>query len=296
MRVGEGQGVHQGQGGIGPDTGRVGRAHREVRQGFPRHQPGSDGGDGAVGGLGDERHGAGGAGVHFQHIDVVALDGELDVHQADHMQGKGHLDGLALDFGHGGVRQGMGRQAAGAVAGMDTGLFNMFHDSCDMHVPAVGQGIDIHFDCARQIAVEQDGAGPRNLHGGADVAFQLRIIADDFHGTATEDEGGADDEGVADGGGDLERLIPAARRAVDGLLEAEGVEQFLEPLPVFGQINRVRRGAEDRDAFGMERIGEFQGRLAAELDDHAVQGAVFLFDAQDFKDVFKGQGFKIQPV
>ena len=44
-------------------------------------------------------------GVHLQHIDhilaVALLNGELHVHQADHVQAMGHLGSLTLDLGHG---------------------------------------------------------------------------------------------------------------------------------------------------------------------------------------------------
>src|SRR6218665_1815879 len=55
-------------------------------------------------GLGDEGHGARGAGVDLQHVDHVLavhfLDGELHVHQSDHVQALGHGGALALEFVH----------------------------------------------------------------------------------------------------------------------------------------------------------------------------------------------------
>ena len=144
--------------------------------------------------------------------------------------------------------------------------------------------------------VEKDRRVAGYLDGGGDVAFQLGVVADDLHRAAAEDEGGADDEGVADILGDGEGLVPAAGGAVVRLLEAKLVEELLEPLTVFGKVDGVGRGAEDRDAFGVQRVGEFQWGLAAELDDDAVKGAVFLLHPQDFEDVFQGQGFEIEAV
>jgi hypothetical protein len=46
----------------------------------------------------------------------------------------------------------------------------------------------------------------------------------------------------------------------------------------------------------VQRVGELQRRLAAELHDHAVQRAVLLLDAQDFHHVFEGQRLEIEPV
>ncbi len=81
-----------------------------------------------------------------------------------------------------------------------------------------------------------------------------------------------------------------------GCFRLEIVEELLEPLAVLGEVDGVGRGAEDRDALGFERVGELQGRLAAELDDDAVEGAVFLLDPEDFEDVFQRQRFEIEPV
>ena len=80
------------------------------------------------------------------------------------------------------------------------------------------------------------------------------------------------------------------------LLKVQILQQVLKAFAVFGQINRVGRGAKDRNAFFVQRIGQFQRGLAAKLHDHAVQGAVFLLDPQDFQHMFKRQRFEIQPV
>ncbi len=179
---------------------------------------------------------------------------------------------------------------------MDARLFDMLHDARDMDVLAVTKRVDINLDRARKIAVKKDRVLAGNLNGLADVAFQLRVVADDLHRAAAQHEGGADHERVADFGGDGKSLIARAGGAVMRLLEVQRVQKLLEAFAVFGQINRVRRGAKDRDAFFVKRIGEFQRGLAAELHDDAVQGAVFLFDPEDFKHMLQRQGFKIQAV
>jgi hypothetical protein len=50
---------------------------------------------GQADGLGDEGHGARGARVDFEHVDLAVLDRELHVHQADDVERQGQL-GLAL--------------------------------------------------------------------------------------------------------------------------------------------------------------------------------------------------------
>ena len=46
----------------------------------------------------------------------------------------------------------------------------------------------------------------------------------------------------------------------------------------------------------VQRVGELQRGLAAELDDDAVQRAVLLLDPQDFHHVLEGQRLEIEPV
>ena len=295
-RIGERMGIGQRQGAVGADACGVGRAVGKVRQRLTRHQPRGDGGDGAVGGLGDEGHGARRARVHFQNVDHAVFDGELHVHQAHDVQRARHNNGLALQLFDNLGRKLVRRQAAGTVARMDARLFDVFHNARDMDVCPVGQGVNIHLDRARKVAVQKHRAVARDLHGGGDIAFQLRIITDDFHRAATQHERGADDQGVSHVFGHRKSLIPRPGGAVVGLLEAEILQKALEPLTIFGQINGVGGGAKDRDTFGMERIGQFQRRLSAELHDHPMKGAVFLLDPQDFQHMLQGQRFEIEPV
>jgi hypothetical protein len=63
---------------------------------LPSHDLRGDPGDGEADHLGDEGHRARGARVDLENVDVVVLDGELDVHQPDHVQRAGELDGLPL--------------------------------------------------------------------------------------------------------------------------------------------------------------------------------------------------------
>ena len=133
----------------GVDVGEAGERehrllHRDVRrdrivvqrevggQFGPGHHPGADLGDRHAGRLGDERHGAGGARIHLQHVDRVVLDGVLHVHQPDDVQRLGHRLGFGLQFGDHRRRQGIGRQRAGGIAGMDAGFLDMLHDAGDV--------------------------------------------------------------------------------------------------------------------------------------------------------------------
>ena len=85
-------------------------------------------------------------------------------------------------------------------------------------------------------------------------------------------------------------------QAVVWLFQAKVLNQLLETLTVFGQVDGVWCGAEDWDAFILKRLCDFQRCLAAELNDHTVQRAVFLLFGQDFHHVLKCHRFKVQAI
>ena len=121
-------------------------------------------------------------------------------------------------------------------------------------------------------------------------------VAHDLHRAATQNIGGADHQREADIFGNGQRLRVGGGDAVARLFQAKTLDKLLEPLAVFGKVDGVGRGAKDGDTFLVKRIRQFQRGLAAELDDHAVQRSVGLFDPQDFHHMLEGQRFEIEPV
>jgi hypothetical protein len=111
-------------------------------------------GDGRAHGLGDERHGARGAGIDLQHVDIAVLHGELHVHQPDHAE---RLRQAAVWRSSSAMvaARGSAAAAAGAVARMHAGFLDMLHDAGDVHRLAVAERVDIDFHGAGEIAVEQ---------------------------------------------------------------------------------------------------------------------------------------------
>ena len=66
----------------------VGLFEIESRERLAAHDLGRDRSDRQADDLGDERHCARGARVHFENVDVSVLDCELHIHQSDDAQGK----------------------------------------------------------------------------------------------------------------------------------------------------------------------------------------------------------------
>ena len=74
------------------------------------------------------------------------------------------------------------------------------------------------------------------------------------------------------------------------------MQQLLETLAILGEVDRVGRGAENRDIGRFQRLGEVERRLPAKLHDNAQDRAAPLFDAHDLHHVLGGQRFEIEPV
>ena len=129
----------------------------EARKAFARHDARGDLGHGKADHLGHEGHGAGCTRVHFQHVDVAVLDGELHVHQAHHVQGQRHDLGLAFHLGDHGRLQRIGRQRAGRVARMDARFLDVLHHAGNENVLAIADRVDVDFGGVGEIAVDQHG-------------------------------------------------------------------------------------------------------------------------------------------
>ena len=118
----------------------------------------------------------------------------------------------------------------------------------------------------------------------------------DPHGGSREDEGWPQHDWVAELRGFFEGLLDAACGGARRLLNAKIGEQGRPLFTVFGKINAVRAGTEDRDACLVERLGEFEWGLPAKLNNHAGQIALGLFLVNDLGDMFLGQRLEVEAI
>ena len=189
----------------------------EGRQGLACHDLRGDAGHRQSDHLGHEGHRAAGPGVDLKHVDLVVLDGELDVHEAHDIERAGELNRLAFQVGDDVGFERMGRQRAGRVARMHARLLDVLHDAADEHVLAVGDGVHIDLNRVAEIRVEQHRALSRDDHGLGDVAGELGVVMHDLHGSTAQHVGRADDEWEAEPRGDRARFLRRARDAARGL-------------------------------------------------------------------------------
>ena len=145
---------------------------------------------------------------------------------------------------------------------MDARLLHVLHHRRDVRVPSVAERVDVDLQGAFQEAVDECRAARPRLEC---LEHLLRAVAD-AHGPAAQHVRGAHEHGIADALGDRDR----PRRVVgDPPLRAANAlvgEDVREAQAVLGQVDRLERRAEDRIAGVVERVGELQRRLAAELD------------------------------
>ena len=76
------------------------------------------------------------------------------------------------------------------------------------------------------------------------------------------------------------------------MLEPEPVDHQPEPLAILGQLDRFGAGADDRYARSLERSGQIERRLPAELNDHPHR----LDAVADVEHVFHSQRLEKQSV
>ena len=149
-------------------------------------------------GLGHKRHGAGGARVHFNHVEFAILDGELHVHETTNVEFLreflGVLADLFLDF----LGEGHRRDDAGGVAGVDACGFHVFHDGADNGVLAVADAVHVEFGGVFEEAVDKNRLAFANGGGFFHELAEVFFLVDNHHAAATENEARAHENGVAD--------------------------------------------------------------------------------------------------
>src|ERR1022692_2834189 len=262
------------------------------RQRLAGHDSGRHFGELYAGRLGNEGHGSRGTRIDLEKINSPALNRELNVHQSDHVQGFGEFAGLRTQLILDLLGQRVRRQRTARIPGMDPRLFYMLHDAADQHVLPVADRIDVDLDREIEKTIQQHRTVVRYLDRVEHVLAQVVFVEDDFHGAAAEHVTRAHDQRKTDVARQQHGLFLGARRRVGRLLELQGRHQFLEALAVFGDIDAIGCGADNRSARGGNCTRELQRRLAAELHDHALG----LFFLDDLHDVFERQRFEIQAI
>ena len=179
---------------------------------------------------------------------------------------------------------------------MDARFLDMLHHPGDPHGVLVGQDVDVHLDRVLQVAIDQDRTDVRSARGVGHEAAHLVERMDDAHRPSAEHVGGPDNQRISQHLGLLQRVGDAEADGVLRLAQPEPVEQLLEPLAVLGQIDRIRRRAENRHARLLQRMAQLERRLPTKLHDHAQKLAAAALDPADLEHVLGGQRLEIEAI
>ena len=96
--------------------------------------------------FGNKRHRSGRSRINLKHINIVITNGELHIDEANDVQLQRQCPGLLSQPVLNHIRKSGWWQRTRRISGMNTGLFNVFHDTADNHLFAVTQRIDVHFN------------------------------------------------------------------------------------------------------------------------------------------------------
>ena len=220
--------------------------------------------------LRDERHGPRGSRVRLDHPDPLVLHGELQVQQADHAEparepARDVLDHVELVVGRGWpAGSGTTSRPECTPASSMCSITPPTNTSPPSHTASTSTSIAPSRN--RSISTGWSGEASAAVR---DEALELLVVVDDLHRAAAEHVGGPHDDRVPDLRRDRAGLLHRARLAVRRRGDLELVQDLGELPAVLGQVDRVRRGAEDREALVLEDPCELQRRLSAELGDHA---------------------------
>src|SRR5271157_376204 len=260
------------------------------------HEAGGDLGERHAGGLRNIGHGARGPRVDLDHENFVALNGVLDVHKADDLQGARKAEGVVANRGQHLWREVNRRQHARGIAGVDAGLFDVLHDTADDDVLAVGESIDIDFGRRLEEMVDEYRTLLRILDRLFHVVCDRFVVVGDDHGASAEHVRRPNQHGIADAVGISESFFDAGGGRSGGLRDVEFLQQLPEALAVLGEVDAFGRGSDDGHACAFQRQGKIERRLSAELDDDTDGGAACGFVLVDGHHVFVGEWLEVEAV
>ncbi len=119
----------------------------------------------------------------------------------------------------------------------------MLHDSADVDLISVEEGVNVDLDGVFEEPVDEDRTIGRDLRGAGHVVEQLGAVVDDLHSASAEDVGGTHEHRVADVLGDRCGFAGGHRGAVLGCGESGPVEDGAEFSAVLGQVDGFGLGA-----------------------------------------------------
>ncbi len=129
---------------------------------------------------------------------------------------------------------------------MHARLLNVLHNAANQHHFAVADSVNVHLYRVVKEAVQQYRRVVRDADRRHKVATQVSLVIDNLHRPAAQHVGGAHHQRVANLFRLLNRLLDSGHGGVGRLLQLQTVYRLLEALAVFGAVDSVRAGTDNR--------------------------------------------------
>src|ERR1700722_9203892 len=130
---------------------------------------------------------------------------------------------------------------------MDACFLDMFHDPGDVDGLPIADAVDIDLDRVVQVAVDQNRVIAGYTHRLPHVTVQAGAVVHDLHRPPAQYVTGPNHHREADPVGDHLGFARRPGDAVFRLQQAQSMEQQLEALAVFGDVDGIGGGAENGD-------------------------------------------------
>ena len=133
---------------------------------------------------------------------------------------------------------------------MNTGLFDVLHDAADDHVFSIRERVHVYLDCVFEEVIDQNWPILRVLDCLPHVADDSFLVVGNHHGASAEHIRRPHQYWILNSLGALDGFFNRSRHRARRLRDLKLIKQLAETLAIFGQINRLRRRADDVHACG----------------------------------------------
>ena len=135
----------------------------------------------------------------------------------------------------------------------------MLHDAAEVEIRAVVEGVNVDLNCVVEEMVDSTGWAGRPSVARPMYADRVDLVVDDLHAAAAEHVGRLDEHWIADLVGDALRLGKRTSESVFGGRQIRLGQDAAEGAPLLGEVDRLRAGADNRNACILERLSESEG-------------------------------------
>ncbi len=264
--------------------------------------------------FGHERHRPARAGIDFDNIDNgTGIGGlgtgffaspeprvpslfpphrELHVHQTDNFQLTGKRRSRIADLFHHRARQTVGGNRTRRVPRMNPRLFDVLHNARNNTIAAVANRIDVDLGGPFEETIKQHRLPLRDDESLGRKLFELLLVVTNLHRAATEHKTRTYQKRITNLCRHATGLIHRASDAIRWLLEVQAFQQLLKFFAILSRFDRIDARANDWHAGTLERAGQIERCLPAELHDHAIG----LDAVANVEHVFHGERLEEQQI